>query len=192
MIWAEVGDIFFTKSPSLLGRLIRWAETDPGETNGTWANHTGIVVSSGWIIPPPSDVKLAEVVEALWHVKRWEWWSAHKDDVAKGQEIKVYRLVHPLNIYEHKIFIEEANAYIGNRYGWWKLLMHLADRALFRGKKVFSKLMFIDSRPICSYLAAHVYSKINVSFGMDPDAADPDEMLDHVSTSKEWERRWNI
>jgi hypothetical protein len=42
-LYAFVGDTFFTRSNSRLGRAIRWAEKDPGEEE-TWTNHTGVVV----------------------------------------------------------------------------------------------------------------------------------------------------
>lgn len=194
-LWANRGDIFFTHSQSRLGRLIRWAESDPGETNGVWANHVGVVTGSGWLVPPPADMfgahldviadghataatcrKLAVVVEALGRVRCQEWWTAHGNE--PGNEIRAFRLVTPITEPQLLVLVTAANGYVGDRYGWWKLLGHLADRAIFRGNKVISRLFWIDRRPICSYLAAHVFAAVDIHFGMDPDAADPDEMQD--------------
>jgi hypothetical protein len=178
-LYAFAGDVFFTRSESVLGRLIRWAETDPGEEK-TWANHTGVVVEDGWLVPPDpaKPCELAVVVEALWHVKKWEWWTAHKAEVLAGQRIKAFGPREPRTANEWSAFLDSAESFTGDRYGWWKLFAHLGDRALFKGKKVISKALFIDRRPICSYLAAVAQAAQGLGFGMEPRAATPDEMLD--------------
>jgi hypothetical protein len=189
-IWVEKGDTFFTHSDSLLGRLIRWAETDPGETPA-WTNHTGVVVESGYVggVEPQ-----AVVVEALGHVRKGPL-------VMNGREVRFFRPVPAYTPVELVFFESEANHYIGDKYGWWKLLLQLGDRALFKGRKILSNLSFIDSRPICSYLAAHVNDaarKIGTvvpgvvywpGFGGLPDGMDPDTMMrfcaDHPALWKE-------
>jgi len=189
-IYAHEGDVFFTRSNSMLGRLIRWAETDPDEegTNGAWANHTGVVVQDGWIVPPsddaPHQVALAVVVEALWKTKKWEWWKAHRAQVMDGQRIKVFGPREPRTKWEKVCFQNAAAEYVGDTYGWWKLGAHLLDRVLFKGKKTLSKLLRIDNRPICSYLAAKCQAAQGMTFGMEPQAADPDEMLDFCESPK--------
>lgn len=192
MLYVHRGDTFFTHSGSVLGRLIRWGETDPGESPA-WTNHTGVVVTSGYILTDddPSYLPQAEVVEALWHTRKGPL-------KLNGTEVRFFRPVPAYTELEKVAFVAEANHYVGDRYGWWKLLLQLGDRALFRGKKVLSNLSFIDSRPICSYLAAHVNdsarkigtdvgfvdksSGITVrrnwpGFGGDPDGMDPDSMM---------------
>lgn len=171
--WIEAGDVFFTRSSSLLGRLIRWAETDKGE-EVTWANHTGVVVKSGFLDAEPR----AEVVEALWKTRRGPL------ELSPGLKVAVYRYTRKLDL---ERFERVAQGFVGSTYGWWKLFAHLADRLVFGGKKVISQVLHIDSRPICSYLAAKVFAAVGVSFGVRPEAADPDEMLDHCQSSHEWD-----
>lgn len=192
-IYARSGDVFFTRSNSLLGRAIRWAETDPNE-EPTWANHTGVVVASGWIAPPswtyepgaeylPEYTRRATVVEALWKTRKGEL-------KVNGIEVRVFGPVPDLTPEELAAFRAEADEYVGDTYGWWKLLFHLADRAIFKGKKVLSKTLHVDKRPICSYLAAKVCAVVGSTFGMDPAAATPDEMLDYCEgTPDEWVER---
>lgn len=189
-LYAYQGDTFFTRSDSLLGRLIRWVETDPKEEK-TWANHTGVVVKSGWLVPPdPSKpTKLAVVVEALWHVKEWEWWTAHKNEVLNGQRIVAYGPLEPRTAEERAAFLETAQSFVGARYGWWKLFAHAIDRAVFKGKKRVSRLLFMKGRPICSFLSAIANAAQNMSFGMKPEAADPDEMLDNCQKLGPWLKR---
>jgi hypothetical protein len=211
-IYAHAGDVFFTHSTTLLGRLIRWAETDPGETNGTWANHAGVVVEDGWIpAPPPLKLvdeagdemsayfKEAVVVEALWKVRRGPL------DVSKVR-VRVFRPIPYLAPAELERFERRAATFVGAKYGWWKLLVQLTDRLLFGGRKIVTAALYRDDRPICSYLAAMVYAYAEnqsramarfahtndvsrvFTFGMPPQAADPDEMMDYcLAHPDEWE-----
>lgn len=207
-LWSPAGCTFFTRSESLLGRLIRWAETDPGE-EPTWSNHTGIVISEGWLVPPEGiEGPLAVVVEALWKTQEVEWWTAHSKEYAAGQRIKVFQPVPPFDTQELQHFINEARHYVGSTYGWWRLLLQLGDRLVFKGNKVLSKMNF-SSRPICSWLAAFVNQKAQSTarglqrlrekstnglqrnaifmFGMAPESADPDELLDYcLEHPDEW------
>lgn len=181
------GDVFFTRSSSLLGRLIRWAETDPAEES-TWANHVGLVVSSGWIAPPSSPFvreRLAGVVESLWHTESWCWYDAHKWD--SGNTIRVYRhrALSRSESMTHAV-IGRALEFVGLKYGWWKLIAHLVDRMAFSGRKTVSNFLQIDKRPICSYTAAKSFARGGVSFGMEPEAATPDEMMDACENNGEW------
>lgn len=179
-IWAQAGDTFFTRSSSLLGKAIRWAETDPGE-EPTWANHTGVVVESGWI--GGTLLPQAVVIEALWKTRRGPLRT-------NGVDVRVFSPVPALNAEDRIRFLTAANAHVGDTYGWWKLLFHLADRAVFRGNKVLSRLLRVDKRPICSYLAAKVNATVYRSFGMKPETATPDEMMDYcLATPLEWEER---
>lgn len=186
-IYAVPGDIFFTHSSSLLGTLIRWAEHDPNEPNGVWANHVGLVVSPGWIVPwkaSPSTANLeAVVIESLWKTERWKWFSNHKHE--DGNEIRVYRHS-SLTAAQARAIEQKANTFVGATYGWWKLFAHLGDRVLFGGQKTVSNLLRVDKRPICSYTAAKSFAAGGVSFGMEPEAADPDEMMDWCERSPEW------
>lgn len=185
-IYAIPGDVFFTHSSSLLGTLIRWAEHDPNEPNGVWANHVGLVVSPGWIVPHPSMVRHSEavVIESLWKTERWSWWANHKHEA--GNEIRVYRK-RSLTSEQLRRIEQRANTFVGATYGWWKLFAHLGDRLLFNGKKTVSNLLCVDKRPICSYTAAKSFADGGVSFGMEPEAADPDEMMDWCERSDEWQ-----
>jgi hypothetical protein len=205
-IYAEAGDTFFTHSNTILGRLIRWGETDPGEPNGTWANHTGVVIQSGWIGEPLTGRALevlggsrqAIVIEALWETRRGPL-------KVNGIDVRVFRPIPRYSPAELGRFTAVAEQYVGAKYGWWKLLVQLGDRTFFRGRKVLTTALFMDKRPICSYLAAKVnaaatsfernvqrlqvlrYPEPN-AFGIPPQAADPDEMLDFcVANPGLWE-----
>ena len=182
-LYVQSGDTFFTRSNSVLGRLIRWGQTEKGE-EPAWTNHTGVVVKEGWV-KNPGDLHQpeAEVVEALWHTR---------EGVLKlnGNKVRVFRPVPRYDDVERARMIAEAKAHVGENYGWWKLLGFLAKR--FTGVDV-PKLFFVKSRPICSFLAALANDAARrrsaewPGFGMPPQAADPDEMLDFCEKSPYWQ-----
>ena len=184
-LFAERGDTFFTKSSSLLGRLIRWGEKDPDESTGAWTNHAGVVVESGWIGGDPGlpGYKEAVVIEALWKTRRGPL-------KVNGVDVRVFRPVPAYTEEEKALFVAEAESYVGDGYGWWKLGGFLLKRAT-RGVVDVTKVYFIKNRPICSYMAAWTNEKARKigdrskawagpwpGFGMPPQSADPDEMLD--------------
>lgn len=215
LVYVEAGDTFFTHSNTLLGRLIRWGETDPGETNGTWANHTGVVIQSGWIGEPLAGTlalsvlgpsRQAIVIEALWHTRRGPL-------KVNGIDIRVFRPIPRYSPAELGRFTREAERYVGAKYGWWKLLVQLGDRSIFRGRKVLSTALFMKDRPICSFLAGQVNQAAygleygiarmkyiadhpqapaqdpdtyGYAFGIPPQAADPDEMMDFCIEHPQW------
>ena len=178
------GDTFFTRSNSWLGRLIRWGEKDPGE-EAAWTNHAGVVVEDGWIGDPGiPGYKEAIVIEALSTVRKGPL-------KLNGVDVRVFRPIPVYTPMEKVYFVTEANKFLGEKYGWWKLFLQLGDRAIFRGRKVLSNISFIDKRPICSYLSAKVnnaarklgskgpgYAYWPLYGLLLPEAADPDTMLD--------------
>lgn len=182
-IYVRAGDVGFTRSSSLLGRLIRWVETDPNE-EPAWANHTFIVVEDGWIRGSSDPFAIsAVVVEALWKTRRGPL-------QVNGIAVRVFGPVPPYEPAELAAFRAEAETFVGDTYGWWKLLFHAADRVVFKGTKVLSTLLRVDKRPICSYLAAKVSAVVGSTFGVEPQAADPDEMLDYcIANPDEWVER---
>jgi hypothetical protein len=206
-IYAKAGDTGFTHSDTLLGKLIRWGERDQGEA-ASWANHTFVVVESGWIGPGCACFPEAIVIEALWKTRRGTL-------KLNGTKVRVFRPVPAYTPEELQRFIAEAETYVGAKYGWWKLGVQLADRMLFRGKKVLTTALFMKSRPICSFLAAFVNQAAEnaqrkilrlkdagpgvkpalaglpllfYAFGLPPQAADPDSMMDYCLAHPEWWR----
>lgn len=196
-VYALAGDVFFTRSSTLLGRLIRWGEKDKGEVEATWANHAGVVVADGWIGTPASSLPGASdprpqavVIEALWKTRKGPL-------KVNGTEVRIFRPVPGWTASELAVFLDAAETFVGNTYGWWKLGFQLADKIV--GRKLFTTLLHKDGRPICSYLMAKVVgaaesverimARIGVlgktlngrayfAFGIPPQTVDPDEAMD--------------
>ena len=170
----RAGDIFFVHADSLFGRSIRAAETGPGEAPA-WANHAGAFVGE------------RDVVEALTRVK------LHPFEEVKG-EIEVWRNAKWTDD-QRAAFAAELAAQVGKGYGVLKLLVHLADVGLGwlvgREVVVFRHVLLDRRYPICSYLVAMAaHDATGYRFGIDPEAADPDTMHDHVTASPAWRLVW--
>ena len=163
----EPGDIILTQGNSWLSRMIRRFERAPGE-GPALVNHAGICVCSPDII-----------VEALEHVERHSYITKY---VGSGHKMMVFR-PRDLNPVDQRILIHAAEHYIGDSYGWWKLLGHLGDAWLSSkvGREIYllRRLFFLDRYPICSYLVAQAESRIGRDFGVPANEADPDDIYDY-------------
>jgi hypothetical protein len=175
----QPGDIILTRSDGILGRLIRYFETHPGESEALY-NHVGVVTEAG-------DEKTAIMVEALWKTRHGTVWEGYGRK--KGQaQIAIYR---PNNIPPEKLEIIStfAETFVGDSYGWWKLLAHAADwrlsHDLGREVYIFRKLLFIDKYPICSFLVAKAFSAAGYDFGVPPNEASPDDIADFINSNPE-------
>jgi len=192
LVYVTAGSTFFTRSNTLLGKLVRFGETDKDEAKGsTWANHTGIIFEDGWIGSTlAGDQSPATVIEALWKTRKGPL-------KLNGTQVRVFRPIPAYDADELARFRAEAETYVGATYGYWKLGVQLADKVLFGGRKILTTGLYIKSRPICSFLAGYANhvaqsnkrvakrvlagfrnGEAMYSFGMPPQAADPDEMLD--------------
>jgi hypothetical protein len=181
-------DVILTRSNTFLGRAIRFAERRPGDP--AVYNHVGMVTRSGLVggtprHPTPDDWRQAAMVEALWHVRLGEVWDFYGPPAGENRpEVAVYR---PTNVpsNDRSAIAATAEEHVGQRYGWWKLAAPLADSLLsavtpFRDVRLFRRLLFADSRPICSYLVAKAYASRGYDFGVPAGTATPDDVHDYV------------
>lgn len=169
----EPGDVFLTRGSGLLSRLIRFFTRSIGERR-TRVNHVGVIVEAG--VPPE-----AIGVEALSRVKRHRLGKRYGAD--SGREIAVYR---PVNLTEEEIgrVVAAAEGYVGRRYGYAKIVAHMLDWLLL-GAYLFRRLARMDNYPICSWLVAHAFARVNKTFGVPAGAASPDDIWDFVTTEPE-------
>jgi hypothetical protein len=177
-------DIILTRSNTFLGRVIRLAERRPGDP--AKYNHVGIVARSGLLRPEAREFwSGAAMVEALWHVRFGEVWDFYGPPAGPNRPIvAVYR---PTNVpsNDRSAIAAAAEEHVGQRYGWWKLAAPLGDSMLsavtpFRDVRLFRRLLFADSRPICSYLVAKAYASRGYDFGVPAGTATPDDVHDYV------------
>lgn len=176
MLFVRAGDVGFTASESLLGYLIRWAETAPKEKK-TKTNHTFQVLEDGEI---EKDAILTEAVSSTRI-------GIVNHSIYGDTKVYMFRPIPPLTLKDCDLLMTLAKKHEGDKYGWWKLGFHLLDRLIFKDKKVLSKLLFIDSRPICSYYIAHLCAALRKTFGGKPEEMDPDTMMDYCEAHpNEW------
>lgn len=162
------GDIFLTHGTALISRLVRFFSRTGGESR-TQVNHVGIVVD---------DTGPAIVVEALIKVQRHKLWDEYND---KSTRIAVYR---PTNLTSDELekIVSKAESYIGESYGYGKILAHLGDW-LLGGRYFFRRFASMDKYPICSWLVASAYSAANKNFGCPVGMAEPDDIWDFVTSN---------
>ena len=164
----QPADIFLTRGRGLLSRAIRLFTRVIGESR-TRVNHVGVMVTGG-------DLRSAIAVEALTEVKRHKLWDRYGPP--GRSEVAIYRATN-LSEDEIRIITGAAESYVGRKYGYLKILAHLADW-LLQGAYVFRRLARMDRYPICSWLVAHAFAKAGKHFGVSPGAASPDDIWDFI------------
>jgi len=182
-LYAQAGDIYFTRGDSGLAKLIRWAETEPGEAP-TWTNHVGAIVRQGYLIPPPGQdiaaTQLAQSIEALWHVQYGYWWELHGNDV--GVEVEVWRNLRQRSdgtARERR----ELLSHVGERYAWWRLLGFLGRRFT---KVDFPKYFRLEHRNVCSTLVCLGKEAAGIHFSKRAAEMTPDMMRDECQATVQW------
>jgi hypothetical protein len=176
-IRVQAGDVGFTRSNTLLGKAIRWVDVSP-DGRPTWTNHQLLFTRAGAVGPRAVEDQ-AWAVEAQWRVEHNPWWDRHGHEA--GNRIRVFRPLFLANATDAGAIVANALAHKGAKYGYWKLGAHALDRVLFGGRKRISSLLFLDSRPICSYLVADAYAEEGYprAFGGDAQGVSPDSGLDY-------------
>jgi len=162
----QAGDIVFTRSPRLFGKLIRVCTRSFGESR-TKVNHVGGIVKGG-------KVTQAVIVEALHKVVRRNLWVAYGPSCE--DEICIYRYKH-LTKEQETIIVETRESYVGKVYGYLKIATHFLDW-MFLGTYCFRRLTNSDNYPICSWTEEHSYRKAGIDFGK---GASPDDIWDYVT-----------
>jgi hypothetical protein len=174
-IQLKPADVFMTQGDSWISKAIRIFTRHFGESR-TQVNHVGVVVKGG-------DLETALVVEAvLPKVAMNNFWEKYgppcKDRVA------IYR---PLNLGPEQIatIVDEAKEQVDKAYGIPYIITHWLDYFLL-GAYVFRRLTPGDSYPICSWVVAHAFSKVDAHFGVSPGQAQPDDIWDFVTYRKDY------
>jgi hypothetical protein len=163
MLNLREADIVFTQSGSFIGKAIRFFERRFGE-GPSLVNHVGLMVNPVCIVEALAKVICRDVRAAY-----------------RGKTIAIYR---PLNIdvETHYLIAIEATNFVGRTYGYIKIVAHALDWFI-GGWFVFRRLARMEQYPMCSWLVAHAYSKAGYNFGVKPDAAEPDDIWDYVTSN---------
>lgn len=179
------GDILLVEGASWLSDAIRTMTTEPGE-GPTRFSHTGLILT------PPVIGKgfyTSMVVEALGSGVKVRELSAYK-----GRVFEVWRYT-DASLAGNAV--KPALDREGERYGYTKLILHLADWVLLRNRfRLFRRASFIDRWPICSYLVAEAYAAAGYPWPCpsggeyNPRMMTPDDVSDSIRASGEWWRVW--
>ncbi len=167
------GDVVLTRGKGFLASAIRFFTRRVGEKR-TKVNHVGVVVKEG-------SLTTCCIVEALKKVCYHKLWKQYGPP--SRSSVAIYR---PVNLTEEEIniIVNEALEQVGKTYGYFKILAHLLDWSLF-GVYFFRRLFRNNKYPICSWLVAHAFSKADKHFGVEPGAAQPDDIWDFIQDNQD-------
>lgn len=168
----EAGDIFLTRGNAFVSRAIRWFTRRVGEDR-TKVNHVGIIVEPGTELD-------AIAVEALTTVREH---SLGRYARKAKTSVAVFRPV-GLSGPEIETIVAQARIHVGRKYGYRKVAAHLADWVL-QGAYVFRRLTRDGNYPICSWIVAYAFHAVGKNFGVEPGAANPDDIWDFVDRHPE-------
>lgn len=171
----QTGDVIHVQSRGILSKLVRFFSRAK-EEEPSWASHSAMVLRVGQQI---------EIIEALiWTVIRPI--TAYKNNKAMLLVSRKPGGIEPEN---KEKMIKKAEYYKGKPYGFWEISFHILDR-LLNNSYVFRRLIKNNDYPICSWLVAFVYDRVlGYKFGVEPNAAQPDDILDHCVRSH-WDFIW--
>lgn len=152
--------------------MIRFFTRTSGEPESE-VSHTGIVVEGG-------PLEKAWIVESRGPTRRRKLFRRYRK---RKYDVAIFRPLQltPVN---RAIIVEGALHYVGKKYSYFKILLHLLDWML-QGAYVFRRLGKMDDYPICSWLVAHAFAKAGEKFGVEPDAANPDDIWDFINAHPE-------
>lgn len=178
MLMLRQGDIVLTHGEGFISKAIRFFERAPKESLSE-VNHAGIIVNDGTI-------ETAFLVEALTQVEKHSLANAYSGADTK---IEIWRSLN-ISSEDLDIICQKANAYVGNKYSYLKIVANFGDWLLTRFCNVFIRrirdvyffrwLAQLDNRPICSFVVAKAYAQAGYWFGVAAEQATPDDIDDFV------------
>jgi len=158
------GDVFVSRSPSWLGRLIRWFTRSPGEPP-TRVTHCGIVSGHGRV----DQVKVIEA--ARQGVVERSLLDGHL-----GEWVAVYRPV-GLDAELRLVPALRALSKVGAKYPVWRLVAHLLDWLLLDAY-LFRRVARSGRVMECSHLVAWAFERIYTFSNVPSWAVNPDDIDD--------------
>ena len=158
----QPGDIVMTRSPGLLGKLIRFFTRSVGERR-TKVSHVGVMVNE------------TEIVEARRRVVRHPLKETYAGTPTAVAIVRGRDLSAP----QRRQVAEKADSYVGRSYGYAMIVAHALDYFLL-GAYVFRRLIRTDKYPICNWVVAYSYHAIGRDFGVEPWQTDPDTIWDYT------------
>lgn len=153
------GDVFLSKNPMWLGRVINWAQSWNAEDRTSEYSHAGIILNTE-----------GKTLESLWTVKSQNLWEAYG-----GGQVLIVRPTE-LSANDKNTGLCAIKSHIGQFYPFYRCLLLLYPPLARR--ITFNRI--VCSELVCKYLAAA---------GMDVvwQGKTPDNIHDKVVDSKQWE-----
>lgn len=164
----QAGDVFLTQGNSFVSKAIRFLTRDKGESR-TEVNHVGVVTVDG------TD-RTAIIVEASSKVVRR---PMNAYFMSKHTKVAIYRYG-LLTDAEEDAVVNYSESMVGAKYGYVKILAHFLDWCI-GGVYFFRRFAQMERYPICSWIVAYAYQDAGLGFGIEANAASPDDIWDWVT-----------
>ena len=171
----EPGDIILFRGGGWISNKILKLSTADGEDESLYS-HVGIYIEHG-------SVYTAQFVEAVHPYSRATTLSLGYCEA--NPSISIARCIN-LSDETRRNIATESLKYVGRRYGWLKLGLHLIDSKIF-GDRYVSRRLARSSMPICSWVVTKAYGAYDLNFGVPGNAAQPDDIGDYCSRSGKYD-----
>jgi len=183
------GDVLLVRSNGFVAKCIRYVSQSQSE-KPTRVNHAQISVAglsmlqlkaglpNHYDVVPKLGIQDLIVDAQPPTVTLESLWERYGPEGTRD-EVAIYRMK-DLTMEERVSIAMRSLRYVGDRYGFTKILLHLLH---------LRKFCFIEGRPICSYIPAMCYDEMkDVLFGCAPNTAQPDDLDDYLEEhkTKDW------
>lgn len=163
----EPGDIVCVHTKGLISQLIRKFTRSKGE-EPTIFNHVGIMVHK---------IHLVEALRRV-YVNRLTRYNTPSCEILIARR-------KGLSENQKAILLDKAFDYVGRDYGFLKIFGHSLDcflTKIFESEISFfrTKVFKMDRYPICSWVVAWCYDKIEINFGVEKERCQPDDIADDI------------
>ncbi len=133
------GDVFATRNPMCLGRMINAVQRFWSRDGKSKYSHAGIIVNEE-----------GETFEALWKIQRSDLYKYTGEEIIFARCIEVPS--QEIDLALKRLIVQHT----GQRYPWWRIPMHLFPP--------LAKLSIIK-RPVCSELVAKYEHLLGIRHG---------------------------
>ena len=164
------GDIVLVELNSPLFRLVRFFSRSRGEPKSP--------ITHCAVVSEPGTLHGAIMVNAQMPTVKFTSLCKYA-----GKRVAIYSKLN-ISIRKRQRIATVAETYVGRKYGVFKIIAHFLDWCL-GGAYFFRRIFNMDKYPICSWVVAYSYHAIGINFGIEPDAAEPDDIWRYVTTHPE-------
>ncbi|MFA5354815.1 MAG: hypothetical protein WC291_11350 [Thermodesulfovibrionales bacterium] len=171
IIHLQPADIILVRGDSIISKIIRWGTRHLGEKR-TKVNHAAMMTGFGVIAPSRANGIFIEAARKVW----LQDLSVYR--LKRNDQIAIYRCK-DLTPEERTQIVSAAMDHYGEKYGFIRIIAAFGDYCLL-GAYFFRRMVKQNKYPICSWIVAHAYGRVEKNLGAPIGMATPDDIWDYV------------